>query len=114
MCLAANVSCVMSAGRGKFTPEMSNVVASWQHVSIFSESLISKWKSSTYIHINSYIECRYRKSMSLTCGGHLQLSQVQVIVQMQRFCRSSAEVFSRVGAEEVMHRHSAEVQMQRC
>jgi hypothetical protein len=52
--LAANVGCVMSAGRGKFTPEMSNVVTSQRHVDTFSENIITEC-ISTYIHTDSYV-----------------------------------------------------------
>jgi len=49
--LAANVGRVMSAGRGKFTPEMSNVAK----------------RISTYIHTDSYVQSRYGKLILCRC-----------------------------------------------
>jgi hypothetical protein len=56
--LAANVGRVMSAGRGKFTPEMSNVMTCWRHVDTFSENIIAN-RISTYTHTDSYVQGRY-------------------------------------------------------
>jgi hypothetical protein len=67
--LAANVGCVMSAGRGKFTPEMSNVVTCRQHhVDTFSEYIIAK-RISTYIHTDSYVQGGYGKLILCRCDS---------------------------------------------
>ena len=66
--LAANVGCVMSAGRGKFTPEMSNVATCWRHVDTFSENIIAK-RISTYIHTDSYVRSRYGKLILCHCDS---------------------------------------------
>ena len=66
--LAANVGRVMSAGRGKFTPEMSNVATCWRHVDTFSENIIAK-RISTYIHTDSYVRSRYGKLILCRCDS---------------------------------------------
>ena len=66
--LAANVGRVMSAGRGKFTTEMSNVPTCRQHVDTFSENIIAK-RISTYIYTDSYVQSRYGKLILCRCDS---------------------------------------------
>jgi len=60
MGLAANVGCVMSAGRGKFTPEMLTL------------NIIAKC-ISTYTHTDSYVQSRYSKLILCRCNSPMSV-----------------------------------------
>ena len=87
----------MSAGRGKFTPEMSNVATCRQHVDTFSETIIAK-RISTYIHTDSYVQGRYDKLILCHCDSPMSAKSSDSVGDMlatfaakDRGCRAGAE-----------------------